>query len=91
MEPVTEIGTQSCFYLPHHYMIKPDSLTTKLLVVFNGIAHLSGQPSVNDCLLQGPKLQLDIITILLNFRTHLFVFSADIHKMYREIIIAPRH
>lgn len=91
MELVTEVGTSDCFYLPHHCVIKPESLTTKLRVVFNGAAHVPGQPSLNDCLLRGPKLQLDLISILLNFRTHLFVFSADIQKMYRQIIIAPKH
>ncbi|GFT99436.1 uncharacterized protein TNCV_3238941 [Trichonephila clavipes] len=36
----------------------------------------------------GPKLQRDIFEILLNFRIPKIVFTADIEKMYRQILVA---
>lgn len=39
----------------------------------------------------GPKLQQDIVDILLRFRVHSVVFTADICKMYRQILVAPKY
>ncbi|XP_063923045.1 uncharacterized protein LOC135137352 [Zophobas morio] len=79
------------FYIPHHSVLKPDSLTTKLRVVFNGSASLPHQSSLNDHLYVGPKLQRDLISILLTFRLHKVVFVADIKMMYRQILITLEH
>lgn len=38
-----------------------------------------------------PKLQTEIRYMILNFRFHLIVFTADICKMYRHILIIPEH
>lgn len=79
------------FYLPHHCVIRPESLTTKLRVVYNGSAHLPNQASLNSQLYVGPKLQNDIFTILLNFRIPKYVLTADISKMFRQLVIHPDH
>ncbi|XP_045477626.1 uncharacterized protein LOC123682865 [Harmonia axyridis] len=50
---------------------------------------LANGKSLNDLLLTGPKLQADISTLLLRFRLHQFVFTADIRQMYRQILISP--
>jgi hypothetical protein len=39
----------------------------------------------------GPKLQNDLFDIIIRFRTHQYVFTADINKMYRQIIVADQH
>lgn len=83
--------TEKSFYIPHHCVLKPDSLSTKLRVVFNASAKSNNNSSLNDTLLVGPKLQKDIVQILLNFRLHKVVLLADIKKMYRQILIAPDH
>lgn len=75
------------FYLPHHGVWKEDSLTTPLRVVFNASSHAPNFPSLNDLLYTGPKLQIDINKILLHFRLHKIVFTADIEKMYNQILI----
>lgn len=78
------------FYLPHHCVLNPDSKTTKLRVVFDGSAKTQPQNlSLNDLLLNGPKLQTEIPRMILNFRFHKYVFTADICKMYRQILIIP--
>lgn len=79
------------YFIPHHCVLKPDSTSTKLRVVFDASAKVAGHSSLNDCLLTGQKLQKDIATILLRFRTHKFVFTADIRQMYRQILIHTNH
>ncbi|XP_044749827.1 uncharacterized protein LOC123310425 [Coccinella septempunctata] len=84
--PDNEIDDDA-YYIPHHCVLKPSSLTTKLRVVFNASAKLPGQKSLNDCLHTGPKLQQDIVEILMNFRCHFFVICSDIKSMYRMILV----
>ena len=79
--------TNDGFYLPHHAVIKETSATTKLRVVFDGSAKTSSGISVNETLLVGPTIQDDIFTLLLRFRLHNYVISADIAKMYRQILV----
>lgn len=78
---------QPHFYLPHHGVVKEDSLTTKLRVVFDGSASTSNRLSLNDNLEKGPTIQDDLFNILLRFRTKTYVISADITKMYRQVLI----
>ena len=76
-------------YLPHHFVLKMDSLSTKLRVVFDGSCKTTSGISLNNKLLVGPKTQDDLQTIILRFRTHNIVFCADIEKMYRQILVEP--
>lgn len=73
------------FYLPHHAVLKESSLTTKLRVVFDGSAKTSTGTSLNDMLMVGPVIQQDLFSIILRFRMHRFVMTADIAKMYRQV------
>jgi len=40
-------------------------------------------------LLIGPKLQADLLSIIIRWRTHCLVFIADIAKMFRQIMVHP--
>ncbi|XP_031335299.1 uncharacterized protein LOC116165130 [Photinus pyralis] len=75
------------YYLPHHGIIRESSLTTKLRVVFNASAQTSSGKSLNDLQMVGPTIQSDLFSILIRFRQNLFVVSADIEKMYRQILV----
>ncbi|XP_073814312.1 uncharacterized protein [Musca autumnalis] len=77
------------YYFPHHAVIKPESTTTKIRVVFNASCPTSSGLSLNDILHTGPALQNDIIILLLRWRLFRYVFSADIEKMYRQIVVNP--
>ena len=88
MTPVSA-SDHKVVFLPHHGVLRENSSTTKLRVVFNGSLRTSTGISLNDCLHIGPKLQQDLDAILLRWRTHAFVFAADIEKMYRQILIHP--
>lgn len=37
------------------------------------------------------KRQLDVVDILFRFRIHQFVFTADVCKMYRQILVLPEY
>ncbi|XP_039749887.1 uncharacterized protein LOC120626429 [Pararge aegeria] len=79
------------YYIPHHCVIKPDSATTKLRVVFDASAQDVNHKSLNSTLLTGPKLQSNISEVLLRFRLHAVVFLADIRQMYRQIWVSEHH
>nr|XP_041631653.1 uncharacterized protein LOC121502360 isoform X2 [Drosophila kikkawai] len=81
----------TCFYLPHHAVIKLDSLTTKCRVVFDGSGKDSSGVSLNDRLQIGPPIQRDLLGVCLRFRQHPYVFCADIEKMFRGIQVFKPH
>ncbi|XP_055840984.1 uncharacterized protein LOC129908495 [Episyrphus balteatus] len=75
------------YFMPHLCVQKPDSSTTKLRVVFDASAKTSANLSLNDILHTGPTIQDDVFTMLLRFRIPRYVFTADIEKMYRQVLI----
>ncbi|XP_076660340.1 uncharacterized protein LOC143363667, partial [Halictus rubicundus] len=79
--PVREEG----YYLPHHGVIKDNSVTTKLRVVFDASCKTSAAISLNKILMVGPTIQDDLFSLLVRFRSHIYVLTADITKMYRQI------
>lgn len=79
------------YYMPHHAVIKPESTTTKVRVVFNASAKTSNGQSLNDLLHVGPTLQNDLSTLILKWRLFKYVFNGDITKMYRQILVNSEH
>lgn len=73
------------YYLPHHAVLRNDSVTTKCRVVFNASQKTDSGLSLNDVQFTGPILQNDIFSILLRFRKYRYVICADISKMYCQI------
>ncbi|XP_025407577.1 uncharacterized protein LOC112681547 [Sipha flava] len=88
METVETSTSKPSYYLPHHPVFKAGSSTTKVRVVFDGSAVAPSGHSLNDILLKGPKVQPDISRILWRFRIHQVAITADIAKMYRQVVIA---
>ncbi|XP_052888952.1 uncharacterized protein LOC128297361 [Anopheles moucheti] len=81
-----------CFYMPHHAVLRPSSSSTKLRVVFDASAKSSASDvALNQALMVGATVQNDIFVILVRFRKHFIVFTADISKMYRQIKVIPAH
>lgn len=79
------------YYLPHHAILRPQSASTKLRVVFNASASTTTGASLNDVLLEGPNIYPEIIDIIMRFRLYKYVFSTDIVKMFRNILINKNH
>ncbi|XP_070068169.1 uncharacterized protein [Drosophila takahashii] len=91
MREVSPTHNSPNYYLPHHAVIKPESTTTKLRVVFNASSPSANGTSLNDVLHAGPVLQSDLTIQVLKWRYFKYVFSADITKMYRQIWVDPKH
>lgn len=76
-------------FLPHHFVLRPDSTTTKLRVVFDASAKGNSNLSLNDMMAIGPTIQDTLFKILLGFRMKRYAFTADIEKMYRQVWVSP--
>ncbi|XP_055632587.1 uncharacterized protein LOC129773061 [Toxorhynchites rutilus septentrionalis] len=90
MVEVEEDTGEYVYYLPHHAVIKPDSSTTKLRVVFDASCSTSTGVSLNDILMVGPVVQNSLLTIIMRFRLHRYAVVADIAKMYRMVNVNPK-
>ncbi|XP_021953698.1 uncharacterized protein LOC110850572 [Folsomia candida] len=88
--PQEEINTELCTYIPHHFVVKESSTTTKLRVVFDASAKTGNGKSLNSCLLVGATIQDSLFDILLRFKTHIVAFTADVAKMYRQILVTKQ-
>lgn len=89
MSPIddTNIPSTSC-YLPHHCVQKESSTTTKVRVVFDASSKTSTGLSLNDVQMVGPVVQCELFSIILNFRLHKYVITADCEKMYRQVLLS---
>ena len=75
--PEHQINCLDSFYLPHHPVIKQDG-SGKLRVVFNASQKDDPGRSLNDCLHTGPKLQEDILVIVVGWCFSRFVLTCDL-------------
>ncbi|XP_011859777.1 PREDICTED: uncharacterized protein LOC105557203 [Vollenhovia emeryi] len=88
--PVSSGPQDTHVFIPHHPVLREDSATTRLRVVFNASSVTSNGTSLNDHLHSGPKLQAELPAVLLRWREFHYVCSADISKMFRQILVDPR-
>ena len=83
--------SQPSYIIPHHAIYKPDSSSTPVRIVLDASAKTDTSLSLNDILHIGPKLQSDVVTIFINFRLFQIAFTADIKKMYLQILMSEPH
>nr|CAI5828862.1 unnamed protein product [Callosobruchus analis] len=88
MSKVEQQSSAKTYYMGHHGVYRDDSLTTALRVVFDASMPSSTGYSLNNLQMVGPTIQEDLVSILIRFRRHNFVVSADIAKMYRCVLVA---
>ncbi|XP_047123010.2 uncharacterized protein LOC105849104 [Hydra vulgaris] len=84
LEKINKRDLGDGWYLPHFLILRPDKSTTKVRIVFDGSAKFNGK-SINDVIYQGPKLQQDLVTVLLRFRKYPVALACDIAEMYLKI------
>ncbi|XP_058982310.1 uncharacterized protein LOC131804053 [Musca domestica] len=77
------------YYIPHHCVLRPSSVSTKLHVVFDASCRTSSQTSLNEIMMVGPTIQNNLLITLLRFRCHRYGMTADIVKMYRQVLVHP--
>ncbi|XP_058816297.1 uncharacterized protein LOC131679577 [Topomyia yanbarensis] len=83
----SQILTSPSYYLPHLCVVRPDSLTTKLRVVFDAPCTTDTGISLNDALMVGPVVQEDLVSIILRFRMPRYAIISDVEKMYRQVLV----
>lgn len=83
------IDSKLAYFIPHHGVLREASITTKLRVVFNASSVTTSGISSNNLQMVGPVVQDDLMSILLRFRKHKYIISADVEKMYRQVIVHP--
>ena len=88
LERADKEDTKDGWFPPHFPVLPLDKSTTKVRIVFDGSAKLNGK-SLNDVIHQGPKLQQDIVKVLLRFRRHSVALVCDIAEMYLRVGIHP--
>ena len=76
------------WYLPHFPVLRPEKSTTKTRIVFDASAKYQ-DVSLNDAVLQGPKLQNELFAVLLRFRRDPVTVMCDIKEMYLQIKLKP--
>ncbi|XP_053968638.1 uncharacterized protein LOC128870065 [Anastrepha ludens] len=81
VQPVVQSG---CYYIPHHAVLG------KFRVVFNASAPTYNGLSLNDIQLVGFPIQDSLINIILRFRRYAIAITADVEKMFRQVLVAPQ-
>lgn len=66
------------YFIPHHAVAKGR-------IVCDSSAKSSNGKSINDIQIAGPNLQENLADIVLRFRFHRYVCTADIKKMFKQI------
>ena len=72
-------------YLPHREVVKDQSVTTKVRIIFDASARLKGQPCLNDILHKGPCLNPELYNLLLQLRVYPIAITGDTEKAYLQI------
>jgi len=81
VEDQNAILAQEHYIIPHQPVVRPDSMTTKLRVVFDASSKTTNGVSLN--------LQADLQKILIRFRIHKFVLTANVASMFRQVLVDP--
>lgn len=82
MRPASPLDLEQLHcYLLHHGV----AFDRKPRVVFSGKDQTTNGSSLNDIQFTGPRLQKDLLDIVINFRIGKCAMSADVCKMFRQI------
>jgi len=88
--PWNELKIKPHYYLPVHGVFKDSSSTTKILAVFDASARTKTDFLLNDTLVAGPNLYPALPDVIVRFRQFKVGMTADISKMFREVLIHPQ-
>ena len=75
------------YFLPHHGVIRENSATHPLRIVFNASYKSKNGVSLNQCLDIGPNLLPSIFDCLMHFRSGEFACTGDIQKAFFTIAV----
>ena len=75
------------WFLPHFPVVQENRATSKVRIVFDSAAKFKGR-SLIDMIHSGPKLQQDLVNVVMCFRHHPVVFIGDISEMFLQFRLA---
>lgn len=75
-------------YISHHEVLRPDSKSTPVRIVFNSSANYMGHV-LNEYWAKGPDLLNSLLGVLIRFREHEVALIGDIKKMYHSVKTTP--
>ncbi|XP_071040020.1 uncharacterized protein [Parasteatoda tepidariorum] len=67
VEECKDKSINSGYFMPHTAVLRPDKETSRVRIVFDASSKDIGLNSLNDMLLSGPNLNLNILDVILNF------------------------
>ena len=73
--------------MPMYVVRKESSTTTKLKVIFDASARTTSGALLNNQFLVGSTVHPPLIDVLIRFQCQKIALTADINKIYREIIL----
>ncbi|CAI4220968.1 unnamed protein product [Auanema sp. JU1783] len=73
------------YYIPHHFVLKMSSSTTKLRIVLNASSKSKNSQSLNDILYQGAKIIPNVLGMLLRIRLSEVFIMGDVEKAFHQI------
>ncbi|XP_062605795.1 uncharacterized protein LOC134267606 [Saccostrea cucullata] len=76
-------------YIPHHEVLKPNSKTTPVRIVFDSSSSYMGHV-LNDYWAKGPNVLNDLLGVIIRFRQRKIAIAGDITKMYNAIKLSER-
>lgn len=79
------------YYLPHNAVVRDDKITSKIRITVDGGSKSSSGKSLNDILYTGSNLQTNIFSLLLELRLYPVAMTADIEKMFFQVMVAKEH
>ena len=71
-------------FISHHEVLKPDSKSTPVRIVFNSSANYMGHV-LNDYWAKGPDLLNNLLGVLIRFQENEIALMGDISKMYHTV------
>ena len=87
-EEEVQEGGDDQWYLPHFPVVQQDKATTKVRVVYDAAAKYG--KSLNDEMHAGPKLQNDLVRVLIRFCKEPVALVADIAEMFLQVEVAEK-
>lgn len=83
--------SHECYYMPHRAVYRPEKSSSKTRIIVDASCPTTSGKSLNDLLYKGPNLQNNIFELLINLRMFSTALTADIEKMYFQILLKPEH
>jgi len=84
--PEQDSGQTLKHYIPHHDVVTPEKITTKLRLVFDASGKTrKGNRSLNECLRPGPVILEDLCGLLVRFRLSKVALIADVEKLFLQV------